>query len=193
MATLRGGTFFFATLGGMPNFSDQALSDLELQLKAKFATEGAPISRLPSTADDLRVSDRTEDIMLDDAQRQRMPFTADKYLVKENPALVAWERETRKFLRNLSPIHGHRVSASMVYEWATGIQVKDLIAGGGSTTDLRKINQILKYYYGDPKMTYICGRKVPKAYRVPPGFYIRRHRPMTLTLYAEYAVGTLYP
>jgi len=28
---------------------------------------------------------------------------------------------------------------------------------------------------------------------VPKGWYVRRHRPMTLTLYAEYAEGSLYP
>ena len=32
-----------------------------------------------------------------------MPVTKDKYMVKENPHLVQWEREVRKFLRNLSP------------------------------------------------------------------------------------------
>lgn len=123
-----------------------------------------------------------------------MPFTKDKYLVKENPQLVQWERETRKFLRNLSPQHGHRVAAVMIYEWATGIRVADLMAEGGSAqADLRKINKILRFYFGKPYMTYIMGRKVPNAYRVRPGYYIRRHRPLTLTLYAEYHEGTLYP
>lgn len=123
-----------------------------------------------------------------------MPFTKDKFLVKENPHLVQWERETRKFLRKLSPSHGHRVSAVMIYEWATGIRVADLMAEGGSASaDLRKINQVLRFYFDKPYMTYIAGRKVPNAYRVKPGYYIRRHRPMTLTLYAEYCEGTLYP
>ena len=123
-----------------------------------------------------------------------MPFTKDKFLVKENPDLVAWEREVRKFLRNLTPEHGHRVAAVMIYEWATGIRVADLMAQGGSArSELGKLNKILEFYFGKPYMTYIMGRKVPKAYRVRPGYYIRRHRPMTLTLYAEYAEGTLYP
>ena len=131
-----------------------------------------------------------------------MPLTKDKYLVRENPHLVAWEREVRKFLRRLSPEHGHRVSASMIYEWATGLMVRDLVAEERSRaepgkqtyrTDLRKINQVLAWYFGKPYMTWIAGRKVPKAYRVRPGYYIRRHRPMTLTLYAEYIEGTLYP
>lgn len=123
-----------------------------------------------------------------------MPLTKDKYLVRENPHLVAWEREVRKFLRNLSPAHGHRVAAVMIYEWATGIKVAELMAAGGSAqADLRKINQVLRHYFGDSYMTYICGRKVPKAYRVQPGYYIRRHRPMTMTLWAEYQEGVLYP
>ena len=122
-----------------------------------------------------------------------MPFTKEKFLVKENAELVMWERETRKFLRNLSPAHGHRVSAVMVYEWATGDSVADLMARGGSTTDLKRINRILRFYFGKPYMTYICGRKVPNAFKVKPGYYIKRHRPMTLTLYAEYAEGTLNP
>ena len=122
-----------------------------------------------------------------------MPFTKDKYLVREMPEIVQWERETRKFLRNLSPEHGHRVSAAMVYEWATGIKVSELVEMGGGTTDLKRINKILRFYFGKPYMTWICGRKVPNAFRVKPGYYIKRHRPMTLTLYAEYCEGTLNP
>jgi len=130
-----------------------------------------------------------------------MPYTKNKYLVRENPHLVQWEREVRKFLRNLSPDHGHRVSAVMIYEWATGVPIveaqadKEALKPGKQNwrSDLRKINKILEYYFGKPYMTWIMGRKVPRAYRVRPGYYIRRHRPMTLTLYAEYVEGTLYP
>ena len=122
-----------------------------------------------------------------------MPFTKDKFLVRENSDLVKWERETRKFLRKLSPEHGHRGSAAMVFEWATGIRVVDLMAQGGSTVDLKRINKVLRFYFGKPYMTYICGRKVPNAFKVPPGWYVKRHRPMTLTLYAEYSEGTLNP
>ena len=130
-----------------------------------------------------------------------MPFTKDKFLVKENPHLVQWEREVRKFLRNLSPEHGHRVTAVMVFEWATGLQVKDLIDANetpqpGKTNwraDLRKINKALEFYFGKPYTTWIMGRKVGKAYKVRSGYYIRRHRPMTLTLYAEYVEGVLNP
>lgn len=151
------------------------------------------MTRLPSTAQEPAGPARKDSLLLNDEKRGRMPFTKDKYIVKENEDLVMWEREVRKFLRRLSPSHGHRVSAAMIYEWATGVLVSDLIAEGGSTTDLKRINRILRFYFDKPYMTYIMGRKVPNAYRVKPGFLITRRRPMTLTLYAEYAEGVLNP
>lgn len=184
------------------------LSEAEERLKKKFQKEDADRKhRIPSTASDARSSERLDQLVLPDEKRARMPYTKDKYLVRENPHLVQWEREVRKFLRNLSPDHGHRVAAVMVYEWATGVLIKDIMAEEQTykmevglpkphttwRSDLRKINTILAYYFGKPYMTYIMGRKIPKAYRVKPGYYIRRHRPMTLTLYAEYVEGSLYP
>jgi hypothetical protein len=178
------------------------LSEVEIALKKRFEKEGPGNYRLPSTAADPRSSARVETLTLPDDMRAKMPLTKDKYLVRENPHLVSWERECRKFLRNLSPIHGHRVSAVMIYEWATGIRVADIQALSPERlepgkqnwrSDLRKINRVLAWYFGKPYMTWIAGRKVQKAYRVRPGYYIRWHRPMTLTLYAEYAEGVLYP
>src|SRR5690606_8179880 len=103
----------------------------------------------------------------------------------------------RKFLRYLSPNHEHRVSAVGIYEWATGLQIKDLMqleregmkAERGVATwrsDLRKLNKILEFYFGKPYMTWIAGRKVAKAYKVRKGYYIYRHRPMTLTLWVDW-------
>lgn len=173
---------------------ESLLSEVEAVLKKRFDKAEAAKVRVPSTARAAAGSERIDQLVLPDSERAKMPLTKDKYLVKENPHLVAWEREVRKFLRNLSPEHGHRVAAVMIYEWATGIKVADLMAEGGSAqADLRKLNQILRFYFGKPYMTYICGRKVPNAFRVKPGYYIRRHRPMTLTLWAEYQEGTLYP
>jgi hypothetical protein len=170
------------------------LSEVEALLKKRFSKKEADKRRVPSTARGARGSARLDQLLLHDEERARMPLTKDKYLVRENPHLVAWERETRKFLRNLSPEHGHRVAAVMIYEWATGISIKELMDEGGSAqADLRKINQCLRFYFGKPYMTYIAGRKVPTAFRVRPGYYIRRHRPLTLTLWAEYHEGTLYP
>lgn len=171
-----------------------ALTEVEALLRGKFSKEESDRQRVPSTARAAAASERVDQLVLPVEERARMPFTKDKFLVRENPQLVQWERETRRFLRNLSPQHGHRVAAVMIYEWATGIQVAELMAAGGSAAaDLRKINQVLRFYFDKPYMTYICGRKIPQAFRVKPGYYITRHRPMTLTLYAEYCEGVLKP
>lgn len=186
--------YVYASVMPKPPVERPVLTEVEELLKKRFNKELADKQRLPSTAAAAHSSERVDQLVLPDEMRAKMPFTKDKFLVKENPHLVQWERETRKFLRKLSPSHGHRVSAVMIYEWATGIRVADLMAEGGSASaDLRKINQVLRFYFDKPYMTYIAGRKVPNAYRVKPGYYIRRHRPMTLTLYAEYCEGTLYP
>ena len=103
------------------------LSETEEVLKARFDREEASKRRVPSTARDAASSDRVDQLVLPDEMRAKMPFTKDKYLVKENPQLVAWEREVRKFLRQLSPQHGHRVAAVMVYEWATGLNLQEVM------------------------------------------------------------------
>ena len=170
------------------------LSDVEELLKKRFSKEVADGQRVPSTAAPSAGSARVDQLVLPDDMRPKMPLTKDKFLVKENPHLVQWEREVRKFLRELSPQHGHRISAVMIYEWATGIRVAELQAQGGTaTSELRALNKILRFYFGKSYMTYIAGRKVLNAYRVPLGWYVRRHRPMTVTLYAEYLDGSLYP
>ena len=177
----------------MGTISDKGISEVEEFLKSKF-DKSAPTSGVPSIAEPATASSRINQLVLPDEERGRMPFTKDKYVVRENPQLVQWERETRKFLRNLSPAHGHRISAVMIYEWATGISVKELLQQGGTASpDLRKINQCLRHYFGKPYQTYIGGRKVPRAYKVKSGYYIRRHRPMTITLYLEYSEGVLNP
>ena len=128
-----------------------------------------------------------------------MPLTKDAYVIRENPHLVQWERELRKFLRNLSPEHEHRVAAVMVYEWATGMKITELIEEErnrprevGKRTwraDLRKLNFLLREYFGKPYMTNLGGRKIPKAYKIPAGYYIYRHRPRTTTLWVEWREG----
>ena len=166
--------------------------EIEEFLRARFNPDATPRVSGDSRAAPRGVKSELDRILLNDEERAKLPATKDKYLVRENPHLVQWERETRKFLKKLSTAHGHRVSAAMVYEWATGINVAELYeAGGTATAHLRNINKILAHYFGKPYMTYILGRKVPKAYRVPPGWYVTRHRPMTLTLFHEYSTKTL--
>lgn len=172
--------------------AENYLEEAEIFLKRKFSSDPKR-ALVPSDARDPQRPARLDQLIIPDEQRRRMPLTKDKYLVKENPSDVAWEREVRKFLRKLGLDHEHRVSASMIFEWATGLLVKDHLESGGSTVDLKRINRILKFYFGDPYMTYIAGKKVPRAYRVKIGHRIKRRRPMTLTLWAEYQQGTLDP
>jgi hypothetical protein len=188
------------------------LNQIERELKDRFGPatptksqqrKGVPNRPLPSDASVVDRQHRLTQLVLPDNQRAKMPLTKDKYLVKENPANVFWEREVRKFLRNLSPEHSHRVSAVMIFEWATGLYVRDLDAAYKEArkqgdrshqkwrSDLRIINSLLRHYFGKSYMTYIAGRKVPKAYNVRAGYYIKRHRPVSLELYVEYCEGTL--
>ena len=169
-----------------------SLTEAEEILKGQFK-EGTFMG-IPSDARDRPGTARFDQLILPDEQRGRMPFTKDKYIVRENPQLVQWERECRKFLRRLSLDHGHRISATMIYEWVTGIPVVKLQEQGGSANaDLKQITRILKHYFGKPYTTYIMNKKVARAYRVRPGYRIKRHRPMTMELYAEYVEGTLNP
>jgi len=178
----------------MANMTNADLSEVEALLKKRFNKEEADKKRVQSTAAPATGSTRLDQLVLPDAARPKMPLTKGKYLVRDNPQEVQWERETRKFLVRLSTVHEHRVSAIMVYEWATGINVQGLyLEGGNANSDLRKINKILKFYFGVPFSTYIVGRKVPRAYNVRGGYFITRHRPMTLTLWAEYGEGVLHP
>jgi hypothetical protein len=167
-------------------------AEIEAFLRGRFDKTAQPRPSGDSVAAPRGVRSALDQLILKDEERAKLPETKDKFLVRENPHLVEWERETRKFLRKLSPHHGHRVSAAMVYEWATGINVAELYASGGTAgAHLRNINKVLSHYFGKPYMTYILGRKVPKAYRVPPGWYVKRHRPMTLTLFHEWSSKTL--
>lgn len=174
------------------------LSEVERKLKEKYGEEEREVSAVPSTAQRAQAT-RVDQLLLPDSERAKMPLTKDKYIVRENQQLVTWERETRKFLRLLPPGHEHRVAAVMIYEWATGLPItehirleREGVSTPGQTTwraDIRKINKILEGYFGKPYMTWIAGRKVPKAYRVPQGYHIFRHRPQSVELWMEWKSG----
>ena len=84
----------------MPIDDGSLLSEAETLLKERFNQEEASRRRVPSTARDAAPSERVNQLIIPDEMRAKMPFTQDKYLVKENPHLVQWEREVRKFLRS---------------------------------------------------------------------------------------------
>lgn len=177
------------------------LSEVEKKLRERYQGEEAEAvpTAVPSTAQRPARATRVDQLLLPDEERKKMPLTKEQFLKKEDQQLVTWERETRKFLRHLSPEHEHRVAAVMIYEWATGLPITEHMRleqeqgreQGRSTwrADIRKINKVLVYYFGKPYMTWIAGRKVNKAYKVRKGYYIYRHRPMTLTLWVDWTGG----
>lgn len=135
-------------------------------------------------------------------------MTRDAFLVNENPALVEWERETRKFIARLNTRDfSHRITAPMVYEWVTGINIKELTERegvadgewrggarqGSANMHLRHINKILKAYFGKSYRTKIAGREVGKAYTVRKSFNVRKKKPECITLLPEWENGTLRP
>lgn len=179
-------------------------SELEKQLQAQFNPENT--MRFSSTAQEVAQSDYVQDLVLPDNSRGRMPLTRDKFVVSENPARVEWERQTRKFLRRLNPDFSHRVTPHMIYEWATGIKLRDLQIAegidperpgrgpapyGSASMHIRHINWVLSEYFGKPYKTTIMGRPVGKAYTVRQSFFVQKKRPACLTLWPEWDENTL--
>jgi len=180
-------------------------SDIERELQARF--NPGNVERFSSTAVEAAKAEYVEALVLPEESRGRMPFTRDAFVINENPARVEWERQVRKFLVRLNSDFGHRITAPMIYEWTTGIKIKDLqVAEGVDPTNwhggahlgsanmhLRHINAILFEYFGKPYKTTIMGRQVGKAYTVKPGFRIKIKKPICLTLWPEWDEGTLNP
>ena len=167
--------------------TETLLNETELALQEKFEREGPGPGRLPSTARPAPQSERLDQLFLPVGERGKIPLTKERYVVRDNPHEVAWERQIRMFLRLLTLDDSHRVSASMIYEWATGIKVIDYFDRTGYVPpDLRRINKIMRFYFTKSYPTWIAGKKVPNCYRIPLGWRVKRHRPMTLTLWNEY-------
>jgi len=179
--------------------------DIHKQLQEQFNPEN--LSRFTSTA---TAADRAEDVerlMLPEEQRGRIPLTRSDYVLREDPRRVEWEREVRKFLAKLNGDFGHKVTAPMIYEWATGVKLSDLTRAegvdpnnwrggarwGSANVHLRHINWVLKEYFGDPYKTTILGRHVGRAYTVRPAFKVAKKKPANLTLLPEWNEGTLRP
>lgn len=182
---------------------DQDLSDVERALQAKYDPNvNKPFQ---STAVDPKSSEYVKALALPRDKRGQMPLTQEKFVISEDPVRVEWERELRIFLDALVSRNGHRISAPMVFEWVTGISIKELAEiegvanadgrGGGrngsANSHLRHLNYLMKAYFGNSYKTTIAGRSVGKAYTVPPGFRVKRQRPVCLTLWPEYENGTL--
>ena len=179
-------------------------SDIERMLQEEFPAQELQFT---STAQDPRTSEYIRELARPVESRGRVPMTREAFVISENPARVEWEREVRIFLAQLSPESAHRVTAPMIYEWTTGISIKELVkaegvdttkvrggaASGSANMHLRHINWVLREYFGQPHKTTIAGRSVGKAYAVRKWFKIRHKKPANLTLIPDFEAGTLDP
>jgi len=175
----------------------------DTELKLVHERHAAMAELFQSNAGPEREATELKQLLVDRKARDRMPLTREKFVIKEDPELVQWEREVRLFLSQLSQTSAHRISAVMIFEWATGISVTDHLADGRKNKGrpkkselrvlghLRAINKLLTAYFGQSYKTQIANRPIGKAYRKPVGWAIREHRPITITLYAEWLTKTL--
>jgi len=187
------------------------VSELEKELQAQF--DPAKLQRFTSTAQAAAKSDYVKELVVPEEERGLMPYTKEDFVISENPLRVEWEKEVRKFLQKLTTHTSHRVTAAMIYEWATNIKIADLIeadtAGeiiteeaegirtqtnaGRLNVHLRHINWVLREYFGKPYKTKIMGREVGRAYTVRQEFRVKLKKPANMTLWPEWSEGTLNP
>lgn len=187
------------------------VSNLERQLQERF--DPANLRRFTSTAREAAESTYVAELTVPEDSRGIMPYTKSEFVISENPLRVEWEREVRKFLIKLPNYTSHRVTAPMIYEWATNIKIKDLEEAdtrneiitdeapglrsktnmGRLNVHLRHINWVLREYFGKPYKTKIMGREVGRAYVVRQHFRVKLKKPANLTLWPEWSEGTLNP
>ena len=98
-------------------------SEIERMLQEKFPQESP---RFTSMAKDPETSTLVKELARPVEERGRIPMTREAFVIEEPPARVEWEREIRIFLSRLSQESGHRVTAPMIYEWTTGISIRQL-------------------------------------------------------------------
>lgn len=187
------------------------MSDVEremAELEAALQKEFNPDELFTSTATPAQTAEEVTALILPKSNRGRIPLTRSDFVLDENPARIEWERQVRLFIRSLRPstkVRGHKINAPMIFEWATGLTIKEIVeaenvdttkwrggaATGSANMHLRHINATLREYFGTPRKTTILGRHVGKAYDVPKGFRVENRKPACLTLWPEYDAGVL--
>ena len=141
-------------------------------------------------------SERLQDLIIPENKRV-MPEYRDQILVNEDPDLVEWERVLRQYLYKMPSTKENRVSAPLIWEWATGLKIKDIANNPNQNKiyvgDLRKLNKLLRAYFGEPYSSFINNRKFNRVYKVRKSFLVYRKTPHTLSLYLEWREGVLKP
>lgn len=179
--------------------------ELNARMEAMFPSAHGP--RFASNAVAPKTAGDVDDMVLADEERGRVPHSRSDWVVKEDPRRVKWEREVRKYLAKLNSDFGHKITAPGIYEWATGVSLKELAKAegvdpeawrggarwGSANVHLRHINWVLKEYFGKPRKTTIAGHHVGRAYDVRPSFRVRKKKPANITLLVEWNDGVLEP
>lgn len=124
-----------------------------------------------------------------------LPENRSDYLIEEDEVLVFWEREVRRYLSiHVAPSTATRLVAPEIYAWSQGgMPGGERRQGGVVNPELRRINKVLRHYFGPSFKSFIAGKQYPNVYRVHKGFYLQHKPPLTLTLYAEYLLKVLSP
>lgn len=113
-------------------------------------------------------------------------------MIGEDEDLVEWERVVRDYLNQLPNGRHNRVTGILIWEWATGKSTSEAHKKGESTLylrDIRRINKILRSYFGDSRQTFINGRKFSRVFDMRKGFIVDRKAPHCLSLYLEWKRG----
>lgn len=119
-------------------------------------------------------------------------LSIDAVYITEEDDLVEWELQLREYLNRLSKGRPHVIAAPLVWEWATGGSVAEEFAAGNRkayTRDLRRLNKLMRAYFGKPYATFIQGRKFTRAYRVGKYFIVKRKAPVCVSLNLQWKDG----
>lgn len=122
----------------------------------------------------------------------KMPEQKKNFIVDEDERLLYWDRQVRAYVEDrVSPKHSYRITARMVFERAGHSFDPTPGSHGAHNQEFKRINRILRHYFGNSYVSFIEGRKQHNVYKIKPGCYIRRLEPLALTLYIEWLNGTI--
>lgn len=122
----------------------------------------------------------------------KMPEQKKNFIVDEDERLLYWDRQVRAYVaKYYDPKHQLRLIARNVFEFAGHSFENKPGSHGAHNQEFKRINRILRHYFGASYVSFLQGHKQHNTYKIPPGFYIRRAEPLALTLYIEWLNGTI--
>lgn len=163
-------------MGFLPDMSD----DSQVFIEGLTRVNAGTITKVRRA----KPSERLADLIKPPTERS-IPDTREYTLINEDEELLQWERLTRSFLYALPSTREHRITAHMVWSWATGIETPPK-NNTDYRRDLRRIRKVLREYFGKSYQSTIRGVKAKEVWKVRAGFLVYRKAPITMTLYLEW-------